>query len=219
MSYYINLILVTLLKKTNKINMKKLFLAITVVAFSAVTTQAQTTSFGLKGGMTSANITEKFESVSVSLSSKIGFYAGAFADIGVSENFGIQPELFYSLLGAKLKGTDGDPDASLDLGYINLPVLAKYKKDGFSAFLGPQIGYLLSAKSKSGSDTEDEKDQLKSTDFSGVIGVGYTLTNGFGFDARYQLGFTNISKDATDQGSVKNSAFMIGIHYVFNSNN
>lgn len=210
--------LLTLLKKTNKINMKKLFLAITVVAFSAVTAQSQTTSFGLKAGMTSANIKEKFESASVSLSSKIGFYAGAFADIGISENFGVQPELFYSSLGAKAKGTDGDPDVTLDLGYINLPILAKYKNNGFSAFLGPQIGYLLSAKSKSGGDTEDEKDQLKSTDVSGVIGIGYTLTNGFGFDARYQLGFTNISKDATDQGSVKNSAFMVGIHYQFNSN-
>ncbi len=35
-----------------------------------------------------------------------------------------------------------------DLGYINLPILLKYRKDGFAAFLWPQISYLLSAKSK-----------------------------------------------------------------------
>lgn len=198
--------------------MKKLFFAITVIALSAGTAQAQTTSFGLKGGITSANIKEKFDGTTVSLSSKIGFYAGAFADIGVSENFGVQPELFYSSLGAKQKGTDGDPDATLDLGYINLPILAKYKNSGFSAFLGPQIGYLLSAKAKSGGTTEDEKSQLKSTDFSGVIGVGYTLTSGLGFDARYQIGFSDISKNSGSDGSLKNSAFLVGIHYVFNSN-
>ncbi|HUZ57875.1 MAG TPA: porin family protein [Hanamia sp.] len=196
--------------------MKKLFLAITVFAFSVITAQAQTTSFGLKAGMTDANMKFSGSGVNISLTSKIGFYAGAFADIGVSENFGVQPELFYSSLGAKSKGTGGNPDATLDLGYINLPILAKYKKDGFSAFLGPQIGYLLSAKTKSSSSTQDEKDQFNSTDFSGIIGASYTLMNGFGFDARYQLGFSNIAKNSSGDGTVKNSAFMIGIHYVFN---
>jgi hypothetical protein len=195
--------------------MKKLFLAFTVVAFSAVSAQSQTASFGLKAGMTAANVKEKFDGGSISLSSKIGFYAGAFADIGVSENFGVQPELFYSVLGAKQKGTSGDPDSKLDLGYINIPVLAKYKNSGFSAFLGPQIGILTSAKAKSGSESTDIKDQMKSTDFSGVLGVGYTLTNGFGVDARYQLGFSNIAKDTQGGESVKNSAFMVGIHYAF----
>ena len=198
--------------------MKKLFFAITVIALTAGTAQAQTTSFGLKAGITDANMKFSGSGVNISLTSKIGFYAGAFADIGVSENFSVQPELFYSALGAKQKGTDGDPDATLNLGYINLPVLAKYKKDGFSAFLGPQIGYLLSAKSKSGGSSEDDKDQFKSTEISGVIGVGYTLTSGLGFDARYQLGLSDISKNSGGEGTVKNSAFMIGIHYVFNKN-
>lgn len=198
--------------------MKKLFFAITVIALSAGAAQAQTTTFGLEGGITSANIKEKYESISISLTSKIGFYAGAFADIGISENFGVQPELFYSALGAKANGTDGDPNVTLNLGYINLPILAKYKNSGFSAFLGPQIGYLLSANTKSGSSSEDDKDQLKSTDFSGVIGVGYTLPAGLGFDARYQIGFSDISKNSGSDGSVKNSAFMVGIHYVFNYN-
>lgn len=195
--------------------MKKLFFAITAIAFSAVTAQAQTTSFGLKGGMTAANVKVKIENVTASASSKIGFYAGAFADIGISENFGVQPELFYSSLGSKQKGNDGDPDETLDLGYINLPILAKYKNSGFSAFLGPQIGVLISAKDKSGSQSTDIKSEFNSTDFSGVLGVGYTLTNGFGLDGRYQLGFSNIAKHATAGESIKNSAFLIGIHYTF----
>ncbi|MEO9144312.1 MAG: porin family protein [Ginsengibacter sp.] len=192
--------------------MKKLLFAITAIAFFTVSAQAQT-SFGLKAGMTSANLKISGNGLSISMKSKIGFYAGAFADLGVSDQFSVQPELTYSLLGAKLD-SDGDKFKE-DLGYINLPVLLKYNKEGFSAFLGPQIGYLLSAKSKSGSNSEDDKDSWKSTDFSGVIGAGYTLTNGFGFDARYQLGLSNIAKESDGEGTVKNNAFMIGIHYRF----
>jgi hypothetical protein len=200
--------------------MKKIFLAITIVAVSVVSAQAQTTSFGLKGGITAANIKESVGSLNISLDSKIGFYAGAFADISVSDNIGIQPELFYSLLGAKAKATGGEGGGKLDLGYISLPVLVKYKNQGFSVFLGPQISYLLSAKSSDdgSSSSEDIKDELKSTEIAGVIGAGYTLTNGFGFDARYQLGLSNISKNSDDDvdATIKNNAFLVGVHYFFN---
>lgn len=198
--------------------MRKLFLAISAIAFISVSTQAQTSSFGLKAGMTSANIKMSGNGMSLSMTSKIGFYAGAMADIGISENFSVQPELLYEALGAKAKSSDPDfgGDGSINLGYINLPILLKYKNEGFSAFVGPQIGYLLSAKSKSDGETTDEKDSFKSTEVSGVIGAGYTLTNGFGFDARYQMGLSNISKESGEDATVKNNAFMVGIHYFFN---
>jgi hypothetical protein len=197
--------------------MKKIFLAIIVVTISTVSAQAQTTSFGLKGGITAANIKESVGSLNISLDSKIGFYAGAFADVSLSDNIGIQPELFYSLLGAKAKA-DGE-GGKLDFGYISLTVLVKYNNQGFSAFLGPQISYLLSAKSSDdgSSSSEDIKDELKSTEIAGVIGAGYTLSNGFGFDARYQLGLSDISKNSDDAGvTIKNNAFLVGIHYFFN---
>lgn len=195
--------------------MRKLLFAITTIVFFAVSAQAQTTSFGLKAGMTSANIKFSGGGTSVSLTSKIGFYAGAFAEVGVSDNFAIQPELFYSLLGAKAKSGDEGDGGKLDFGYISLPVLVKYKNEGFAVFLGPQISYLLSAKSSGGGESQDIKDEFKSTEIAGVIGAGYTLTNGFGFDARYQLGLSDISKDSGGEGKVKNSAFMVGVHYRF----
>ena len=201
--------------------MRKLLLAIAAIAFSAASTQAQTTSFGLKGGMTASNMKMSSNGMSVSLTTKIGFYAGALAEIGVSEKFAIQPELFYSSMGAKIKVTDSGMSASAteNLGYINLPILAKYKSQGFSVFAGPQIGYLLSAKLKSTDDSQtiDDKDEYKPIEVSGVLGVGYTLANGFGIDARYQVGLSNIAKDAGgSDASVKNSAFMVGVHYFFN---
>ena len=110
--------------------------------------------------------------------------------------------------------------ASENLGYINLPILAKYKSEGFSVFAGPQVSYLLSAKSKSSQDnqTVDDKDEYKPVEVSGVLGVGYTLSNGFGVDARYQLGLTNLIKDnqGTD-ATAKNSAFMVGLSAMIDS--
>lgn len=198
--------------------MKKLLFAIIAIALSALSAQAQETSFGLKAGMTGANEKAKGSGLTITTSTKIGFYAGAFAEIGVSENFAVQPELFYSSMGGKINMSFGGQTVSAtdNLGYINLPILAKYRRDGFSAFLGPQIGYLISAKSKSDGETTDEKSSLKSAEVAGVIGAGYTLMNGFGFDARYQMGLSNVSKDTNGESSVKNNAFMVGVHYKFN---
>jgi hypothetical protein len=209
------------LKQNKTPTMRNFLLAIAAIAFLAASTQAQTTSFGLKGGMTASNMKMSSSGISISLTTKIGFYAGAFAEVRVSEKFAIQPELFYSSMGAKMKASDSGMTASAseNLGYINLPILAKYKSEGFSIFAGPQVSYLLSAKSKSSqsSETVNDKDEYKPIEVSGVLGAGYTLANGFGIDARYQIGLTNLIKDTqgTD-ATAKNSAFMVGIHYFFN---
>jgi hypothetical protein len=190
--------------------MKKIILAITLIAITTIGAQAQT-SFGLKGGMTSSNLTVSGSGVSISMSSKIGFYAGAFAEIGVSENFAVQPEVLYALLGAQIK--NGGQTEKMNLSYVNIPVLAKYKMNGFSIFAGPQIGILVSAKDQDGNSG---KEDFKSTDFSGVFGAGYTTMSGFGFDARYQIGLGNISSDAGMGATLKNNAFYVGVHYKFN---
>lgn len=199
--------------------MKKVILFLTAAAFIGFSAKAQTATFGVKAGITGSNMKASAGGVSISMSTKIGYYAGVIADLNVAENFSVQPELYYSLLGAKAKnGSSGGVDfegGKDDLSYVNLPVLLKYHNEGFGVFLGPQIGVLVAAKAKSGGESEDIKDQLKSTDFSGILGASYTLSNGFGIDARYQLGFGNIAKEA-EGGSLKNNGFMVGFHYFFN---
>ncbi len=197
--------------------MKKLILfliAATSVGFSA---KAQTAIFGVKAGITGSNMKISVNGISMSMSTKIGYYAGVIAALNVADNFSVQPELYYSLMGAKIKGDSGVGLESEkdDISYVNLPILFKYHNEGFGVFLGPQIGVLVSAKAKTGDGSEDFKDQLKSTDFSGIIGASYTISNGFGLDARYQLGFGNIVKEA-EGGSLKNNGFMVGLHYFFN---
>src|SRR5687768_4209669 len=139
--------------------MKKVFLSFFLAAsFYGASAQVQ---FGVKAGANLATLTgDDVEDVK----SKIGFNAGVFAEIPVSEQFSVKPELVYSLQGAK---SDGDGDAKINLSYINLPILAKYNiSEGFFAEAGPQIGFLTTAKAKSDAGDFDIKDGFKSVDFA-----------------------------------------------------
>lgn len=99
--------------------MKKLLFVIAAITFTAALF-AQNTGFGVKAGITSANVKFSGEGVNISADSKIGFYGGVFAQIGVSENFAVQPELLYSLLGTKSTGGDADDEGKLNLSYISV---------------------------------------------------------------------------------------------------
>lgn len=166
--------------------MKKVIILLIAISFIHLTANAQKPTFGVRAGTTISNLKSKQSGITVSLDNKIGFYAGALAEVGVSEKFAIEPQLYFSQMGAKVNMSIWDEplSASVETGYLVLPLLVKYKNQQLSAFAGPQIGYLLYAKSKNDGETTDNKEDYKSTDFSGVVGIGYTFAKGFGLDAR-----------------------------------
>lgn len=184
--------------------MKKLLIvaAITLVGIAA---NAQVT-YGVKAGLNIANLTGDTEGLG--LSSLASFNAGALVNIPVSSQFSVQPEVVYSAEGAKADG------GKIALNYVNIPVLFQYNNSGFFGELGPQLGILTSAKVKpDDGDDYDLKDQLKSTNFSLAFGAGYKLANGLGFNARYNLGLSNIAD--SDDGTLKSNAFQVGAFYTF----
>ena len=83
---------------------------------------------------------------------------------------------------------------------------------GFRIQTGPQISFLLSAKAKNGG-TVDIKDQFNGLDASWMFGASYVTNSGFGVDARYNLGLTNVSED--DDPKVTNRVWQIGVFYQF----
>ena len=192
--------------------MKKLFLAIGIITVSIATVHAQITHFGVKGGLNSSSLKTTGSGATFTSDSKIGFYAGAFAQIGVSQNFAVQPEIMYSLLGARYKFSN--VNVNRNLSYISIPFLAEYIKDGLSIVAGPQISFLVAAKDKGTNISSDVKSQFKTTEIAGVVGAGYTTLGGFGFDARYQLGLTDIVKDNSSGYKFKNNNFQFGVHYI-----
>lgn len=196
--------------------MKKIILStVAILTFGFVNAQEkEDMSFGVKGGLNISTITN-VNDVGVSSSSLIGFHVGVFGEFMVSDKFAIQPELLYSAQGIKLD-IDGDK-GDLKLDYINIPVMAKYYvAEAFSLEFGPQIGFLVSAKAKSGGVSEDVKDQFKSTDVSLGFGANYNFAEKFMLGARYNLGLTRLQKDLfPGESESKNSVFQISLGYKF----
>lgn len=176
---------------------KLLFVATAVFAFGF--TNAQETSFGAKAGLNMSNFTGDSET-----DAKIGFHVGVFAEIGITDKFAVQPELLYSALGAK------DDNANYDSNYLLVPIMAKfYATEQFSLEVGPQVGFLMSAKY----DGEDIKDLYNSTDFGLNFGAGYNVSENINIGVRYSLGLSNVVD--VPGADVKTSNIALGLGFKF----
>ncbi|HEY1195020.1 MULTISPECIES: porin family protein [Flavobacterium] len=189
--------------------MKKIILsAIAIMAFAF--TNAQETRFGVKGGL---NLTTFAGGNYWDAKSLVGAHVGGFAEIKVIERLAIQPEVLFSMQGAKLD----DLNVDAKLNYINVPVLAKFFiTKQWTVEAGPQIGFLVSAKV----DGEDAKDGYKSTDFGFNFGGGYNFTDNLSVNLRYTVGVSNIADynaEDFDQyfDSPKNSVLALSLAYKF----
>lgn len=183
--------------------MKKLFLAMVVICMGT-TVIAQEIDLGIKAGANFANITD-----ASSLSNKTGFQAGIFAGIKFTDKVGIQADMLYSQQGAEFKGGE------FDLTYINVPIVLKYYVfQGLNLQAGPQFGFMVDDKiSFDVFGDLTRKAKAEEFDLSGVVGAGYDFPFGVRLDARYNFGFTDVSKDEGANG--KNSVFSIALGYSF----
>lgn len=170
--------------------------------------------------------------------SKVGANFGVLAEIPVSQNIAIQPEIAYSSLGWKESGAVyADSGAfynpKYNLNYLTIPVLFKYKilptvrnGNGLALYLGPQYGYLVNANLKAGksSGSLGMKEGFKTSDFSAVGGAEYFMAAGLGISVRYQLGLANVM--GSEAGavlyemygstvSVKNNSLSVTVGYRF----
>ena len=191
--------------------MKKIVVTLFFVAASAYTF-AQEFAIGIKGGPNFANI-DTDASAGENYENRTGFHLGAFAQWR-GERVGIQPEILFSQQGSTVKYS-GTPDIKTNFSYVNIPVVVKlYTIAGINLQVGPQIGFLTSAKV----DDEEIKDELKKTDFSLALGVGWDLPFGLTVDGRYNWGLSDIN-DSVGQGSgapvgtVKNQVWQISVGY------
>lgn len=114
----------------------------------------------------------------------------------------------------------------LKTNYLYVPIMAKYQVfDGLTLEAGPQFGFLLSAKAEveatfggeTESDSEDVKEFMSTMDLGLGLGLGYRMTNGLFFQARYNIGLSNINDfDGADKYKQQNSVIQISVGYFFN---
>ena len=110
-------------------------------------------------------------SVALTTDSRTGYLIGVYYTIMFSKGVGLQPELFYNSVGARL----GSSIISVD--YVSLPIFLRYNiTNQFHLLGGPQIGYLISADGQSisptGAVTANIKDNFNSMDVGAVFGLG-----------------------------------------------
>jgi hypothetical protein len=182
-----------------------------IAILCATTTQAQKeVNIGIKAGLNYYNIGSDENS---NFDPKTGFHLGLLGHIHLNRSWAFQPELVYSGQGAKF--TEGGFDTRLKLGYINVPMMIQYMfNNGFRINAGPQIGFLVSAKSVTDGVDTDVKDEINTFDFSIGAGLGYIHpTTGLGASARYNLGLSNVIENT--EGKYTNRGLQLSVFYQF----
>lgn len=186
--------------------MKKMILAVAALLMvGAASAQVPGFEWGVKGGLNLSNVTNSDGKMKPSI------YVGAFAEFGVNDWLGIQPEVVYSRQGT------ADGDLKLRFNYLNIPVMAKfYVLDQLSVETGPQFGILLNAKMKNkvdGKNVTADVDGAKNFDVSWGIGASYRFLSNFDATLRYNIGLTKVFDTGTD--TPKNGVLQLGVGYRF----
>ena len=168
--------------------------------------------FGLKGGL---NVAKLSYSNNTDADWRTGFHLGGLAHVHLTPSFSLQPEVYYSSQGAKIPWSN-NRTMNLNLSYVNVPVLLQYNfANGFRLQGGPQIGFLAGVSDKINDEEQNvlSTDNFKSIDVSVPLGLSYLGFSGFGVDARYNIGLTNVQQ-ATPP-TAKNAIFQVGVFYLF----
>ena len=170
--------------------MKNLFLIAAVLFLGVFAGNAQSLKFGAKIGANFSTL----DGGGIDGKNLTSFHVGALAELNLLQNFSVQPEIMYSSQGTDYMNED------LKLDYISIPVLARFYviTDKLSLEAGPQFSFLVNKD-------VPEQFRAKTFDFAAAGGLGYNLTSFIFVQARYVVGLTDTSKDA----SVTNKVFQL----------
>ncbi|WP_217603760.1 porin family protein [Chitinophaga sp. GbtcB8] len=221
--------------------MKKHLLLLTTALSCGLLSHAQV-SFGVKAGFSLAGMSSKYDNPLTQPDTKAlpAFHAGVIADISLSENFSLQPGLFYSAKGAKTEQIVPGPadgpvklESTAHLNYLELPVNFLYKHElgpgKIFAGFGPYLAYGVGGKIKvnyGGDEAQDIDIKFKNEQSDSLLDVayvkpfdaganfiaGYEFKMGLVFSVNYSLGLINTSP--YDNETEKNHYLGISVGYL-----
>lgn len=218
--------------------MKKIILG--ALIFCSITTFAQQVKFGAKVGLNISNLSGDYpatseEYLTIDHKSTNGFHLGGFIELAMNQKIKFAPELLISVQGNQVetKGTLWNPPTQTyqtqsfiqgpKLTYLNIPLLFKYEViKGLHLEAGPQIGLILSAKSKweyTNVDAPSENSSVtvnilkggiyqfagekiyvqrgvNGTDFSFNFGTSYYITENIFVQARFTAGLVAVDSNS-----------------------
>ena len=177
--------------------MKKYLLSAAALLIISLGAQAQSSTFGIKGGINFSKInTDNLDESSVT-----GYQAGLFARFG--SDFYVQPELYVASSGGKVNGNVGAAAYNGDIKFTTLNVPLLFGKTfgnedlNFRLMVGPVYSYLM------------DQNNTFSANFNGAYAdfgnynkstLGYQAGAGIDIgpitaDVRYEGGLTEINKN------------------------
>ena len=204
--------------------MKKILLLSIFFGLSFSAMQSQQIMYGAKAGLNLSTIGG--DKTEINHTTKTGFHLGVLAEIPITGDFAVQPEVLFTSQGAKMQQTlflDVELEGSKKLEYIQVPVMAKYYVvKGLALEAGPQVSFLTRAigdiETTSNGMTESRKVELTGVskiDFSVGAGASLYLDMGVFFAARYNFGLTNINDSDASDWKALNNVFQLSAGYFF----
>ncbi len=218
--------------------MKRIYLIIMAIFTFTSFTQAQDIRFGVKGGLNvsdmNGNINLAILNLDLNGETLLNYHVGAMVHIPVSEKFAIQPELIYSAQGAQFQENDilnavndliGNVNINsfeFQLGYINIPVWAKYYVvDEFALMVAPQLGIKVNDNEEidvSGFTSDlNLIDSYNNVDFGFNFGAQYESPIGLTVGANYYLGLSEvIDTGILPINDLNHQVFMVSVGWFLN---
>jgi hypothetical protein len=198
--------------------MIKKILLVAVIAISTNYVSAQT-KFSVQGGLNLMQMKASASGLSVEFDADAALNLGVIADFKGTDNFNLRSGLLYN--GNTSSLTYEGENQKTTVNYLSVPLQGRFKvSEGLYAIAGPQISFLLSAKERyDGSTSEDLKEAIKSTSFSGLFGAEYQFSDKFRLGVNYTIGLSNIAKqrlfDTEDVAKVRFNGFNFNIGVSF----
>ncbi|MGB7217910.1 MAG: porin family protein [Vicinamibacterales bacterium] len=164
------------------------------------------TGFGAKGGVNFATLSID-PADPTCCATKTGLAVGGFVEIGVNDMIAIQPEVLYSMKGAK---SSSGTEYTFKVNTVEIPVLVKANimtSGQMKPFVvvGPAFSFRVGDAKVEQGGTDFVVTTAESNDFSVIFGGGVKVNN-ITIEARYDLGLKDVD---TTTDTIKNRAFTI----------
>ena len=189
--------------------MRKTGLLIVAISLLTVGYSFGQLKFGIKGGVNFNNMNGINTTYYEAANNITRYHAGLMAEIKIPI-LGVEADLLYSAKGSTLTDAVDGTISEFKSNYIDFPIMVKfYIVKIINIHLGPQFEFLMSAENGG----TPIKDQFKTTQMSGIVGVGLEL--GFLYTAlRYNFGLSAIGLETSpefDQSKLNTFQISVGI--------
>jgi hypothetical protein len=192
--------------------MKKYFSFL--LLFICVNASAQVTT-SVKAGLSFANV--EFKGDDNNQMRFVG-YGGLSVNVELTKQLFFQPEALYSIRGYRVQPSYLSEKGHITFGYITAPLLIGYKlSKSFSILAGPELGYMVRARSRFGDTNTDFYDGIsRKFNMDVDAGVAWQIMKELSLEARANFGVTALYRGIlTDPYGNDYAEIKDGYHRVF----